>query len=303
MTEIKELTIKTTIGDLVYGKVPYDEMSVELSDSFMNDQKLIKIYRDNSIVNIKLYPYIDLHPVIKVNDVEYDMDDSLVQSFTGTIGFDIDGVKLEQLWNIQFISIESFKVRNPLLIELPADNTRGFRFIPKKNKYYDHMNISVNTKPCFGISYKNSLLADSRIDLIMDYSNVISKFASKLPSEIKTVRDEITECFLDRLLITIPKENYSDFKIMLVKNFQISLKELFNDYGYEDIPVNFTMENNDDSVKVAFEYQDDAYCILSISCNVNRPQEFIDDNLEKMEEYVKKYDSGTDVWKPDANFY
>lgn len=302
MAEIKELTIRTTIGDLVYDKVPYDELSVELNDSFMNDQKLIKVYRDNCTVSIKLYPYIDLNPVIKVNDLEYNMDDTLVQSFTGNIDFDIDGVKLQQLWNITFMSIETFKIRNPILIELPADNTRGFRFIPKKNDYSDYMNMSVTLKPCFGISYKNSLLADSRIRITVAYSNGISKFASKLPSEIETVREEITDGFVDKLLINIPKESYSDFKLMLVKDFQISLEELFSSYRYEDIDVKYNIENNTDSVEVAFEYRADTYCVLSITCNENEPQEFIDDNLEKMEEYIKNYGSGTDVWKPYGQF-
>lgn len=302
MTEIKELTIRTTIGDLVYDKVPYDELSVELNDSFMNDQKLIKVYRDNCTVSIKLYPYIDLNPVIKVNDLEYNMDDTLIQSFTGNIDFDIDGVKLQQLWNITFMSIETFKIRNPILIELPADNTRGFRFIPKKNDYSDYMNMSVTLKPCFGISYKNSLLADSRIRITVAYSNGISKFASKLPSEIETVREEITDGFVDKLLINIPKESYSDFKLMLVKDFQISLEELFSSYRYEDIDVKYNIENNTDSVEVAFEYRADTYCVLSITCNENEPQEFIDDNLEKMEEYIKNYGSWTDVWKPYGQF-
>lgn len=302
MAEIRELTIRTTIGDLVYDKVPYDELSVELNDSFMNDQKLIKIYRDSCTVSIKLYPYIELNPVIKVNDSEYNMDDDMVQSFIGNIDFDIDGVKLQQLKNITFVSIETFKVRNPILIELPADNTRGFRFIPKKTEYSDYMNMSVTLKPCFGISYKNSLLADSRISITVAYSNGISKFASKLPSEIEAVRQDISSGFIDKLLINIPKENYSDFKLMLVKDFQISLEELFSNYKYEDIDVKYNIENNTDSVEVAFEYQADTYCVLSITCNENKPQEFIDDNLEKMEEYIKNYDSCTDVWKPYGIF-
>lgn len=298
MEEIRELTIKTTIGDLVYGKVPYDELLVKLNDSFMNDQRLIKVYRDSCTVSIKLYPYIELNPVIKVNDSEYNMDDDMVQSFIGNIDFDIDGVKLQQLQDITFMSIETFKVRNPILIELPADNTRGFKFIPKKNEYSDYMNMSVTLKPCFGISYKNSLLADSRIRITVAYSNGISKFASKLPSEIEAVKQDISSDFTDKLLINIPKENYSDFKLMLVKDFKISLEELFSNYRCGDINVKYNIENNTDSVEVAFEYQADTYCILSITCNKDEPQEFIDDNLEKMEEYIKNYGSGTNVWKP-----
>lgn len=298
MAEIRELTIRTTIGDLVYDKVPYDELSVELNDSFMNDQKLIKIYRDNCTVSIKLYPYIELNPVIKVNDSEYNMDNDMVQSFIGNIDFDIDGVKLQQLQNITFVSIETFKVRNPLLIELPADNTRGFRFIPKKNEYSDYMNMSVTLKPCFGISYKNSLLADSTKIKTVDRSNGLSKLASKLPSELEAVRQDISSGFIDKLLITIPKENYSEFKLMLVKDFQLSLEDLINTYDHEDIDVNCNIVNNNDSVKIAFESRTDTYCILSITCNEEKPQEFIDDNLEKLEEYVQKYDSEACIWMP-----
>lgn len=298
MAEIRELTIRTTIGDLVYDKVPYDELSVELNDSFMNDQKLIKVYRNNCTVSIKLYPYIELNPVIKVNDSEYNMDDDMVQSFIGNIDFDIDGVKLKQLQNITFVSIETFKVRNPLLIELPADNTRGFRFIPKKNEYSDYMNMSVTLKPCFGISYKNSLLADSTEIKTVDRSNGLSKFASKLPSELEAVRQDISSGFIDKLLITIPKENYSEFKLMLVKDFQLSLEDLINTYDHEDIDVNCNIVNNNDSVKIAFESRTDTYCILSITCNEEKPQEFIDDNLEKLEEYVQKYDSEACIWMP-----
>ena len=298
MAEIRELTIRTTIGDLVYDKVPYDELSVELNDSFMNDQKLIKIYRDNCTVSIKLYPYIELNPVIKVNDSEYNMDDDMVQSFIGNIDFDIDGVKLQQLQNITFVSIETFKVRNPLLIELPADNTRGFRFIPKKNEYSDYMNMSVTLKPCFGISYKNSLLADSTEIKTVDRSNGLSKLASKLPSELEAVRQDISSGFIDKLLITIPKENYNEFKLMLVKDFQLSLEDLINTCDHEDIDVNCNIVNNNDSVKIAFESRTDTYCILSITCNEEKPQEFIDDNLEKLEEYVQKYDSEACIWMP-----
>lgn len=282
----------------MYDKVPYDEMSIELNDSFMNDQRIIKVYRDSYTVSIKLYSYIDLNPVIKVNDSEYNMDDTLIQSFTGNMNFDIDGVKLCQLQNITFVSIKTFKVRNPILIELPADNTRGFRFIPKKNEYSDYMNMSVTLKPCFGIRYKKTLLADSMEVMTIDRSNGLSKFASKLPSEIEAVRQDISSGFIDKLLITIPKENYNDFKLMLVKDFQLSLEDLVNVYDNEGTDVNCTIVNIDDSVKIALESKADTYCILSITCNEEKPQEFIGDNLEKLEEYVQKYGSKAGIWMP-----
>lgn len=282
----------------MYDKVPYDEMSIELNDSFMNDQRIIKVYRDSYTVSIKLYSYIDLNPVIKVNDSEYNMDDTLIQSFTGNMNFDIDGVKLCQLRNITFVSIKTFKVRNPILIELPADNTRGFRFIPKKNEYSDYMNMSVTLKPCFGIRYKKTLLADSMEVMTIDRSNGLSKFASKLPSEIEAVRQDISSGFIDKLLITIPKENYNDFKLMLVKDFQLSLEDLVNVYDNEGTDVNCTIVNIDDSVKIALESKADTYCILSITCNEEKPQEFIGDNLEKLEEYVQKYGSKAGIWMP-----